>query len=91
MITAGLGRGGSSGGGAGGEADRPHLVLDTGCCSGDQSLFPRVLPALRPASGVSAAMIQNVGNQLRRVCRVVGAADWRQTGGGWRLGILKEN
>lgn len=29
----------------------------------------RVLPSLRPASGVSATMIQNVGNHLRRVWR----------------------
>lgn len=47
------------------------MELEPGCCSGDPRLSLSVsLPPRRPASGVSATMIQNVGNHLRRVCRV---------------------
>ncbi|KAM7098507.1 acyl-coenzyme A thioesterase 11 isoform 3-T3 [Molossus nigricans] len=43
------------------------MEQEPGCCSGDSRLDSRrVLPSVRPASGVSATMIQNVGNQLRR-------------------------
>lgn len=58
--------------------DRLHMELEPGCCSGDTRLLEAEAAAAtgRPASGVAATMMQNVGNHLRRVWR-----DWKERGG----------